>query len=106
MDGRAEGERGGGIVGGGIVIGERAAERAAVADGGIADHAGERGERRDGLRTASEAATSAWVTAAPMVPFAGGGDALQLGEPADVDQVAGAARRCFMVGISVCPPAR
>ena len=47
-DRRAERQRRGGIVGGRIVVGERAADRAAVAHRGIADAAGERGERRDG----------------------------------------------------------
>ena len=42
-------EHGGRIVGGGIVVGDRAADRAAVAHRRIADHAGELGERRDRL---------------------------------------------------------
>ena len=45
-----ERERRGRIIGGGIVVGERAAERPLVADGGVADLAGEDGERRNGAR--------------------------------------------------------
>ena len=46
-DRRAERERGRRIVGGRIVVGERAADRAAVAHMRVADAAGELGERRD-----------------------------------------------------------
>ena len=49
VDGGAEGQHGGRIIGGGIVVGERAADGAHLAHGRIADHAGKRGERRDGL---------------------------------------------------------
>ena len=55
----AEPQYGSGIVGRGIVVGDRAAERAAIAHLRIADRFGEFGERRNGLAHERRRATSA-----------------------------------------------
>ena len=60
-------ERGGRIIGGRVVVGDRAADGAAVAHRRIADHAGELGERRDSACcTTGALATSAWRVMAPI----------------------------------------
>ena len=101
-------EHGGRIVRGRIVVGDRAADRAAIAHLRIADAAGERRRAREiAALTSAEAATSAWRVIAPMVttlprrprcrPVCGIADRST--------SAAGAASRSFMVGSSVMPPA-
>ena len=58
------------VVGGRIVVGDRAADRAAVAHLRVADVLGELRERRDRLlRTSAEPATSAWGVIAPITSW-------------------------------------
>ena len=66
-DGGAERQAGRRIIGGRIVVGERAADGALVAHRRIADQAGQFGQRRDRLaRRSAEVATSSCVAVAPI----------------------------------------
>ena len=96
------------IVGVRIVVGDRAADRAAMAHRRIADQAGEMRERRDVLlarpprsRPRHAASWRRWRASGPGISMPVSPSTLR-----QVDECFGPARRSFMVGISVWPPAR
>ena len=89
-----------------IVVGDRAADRAAIAHLRIADMAGEIGQRRDGRSsTSAEVATSAWRVMPPITTLLPSTlmPASSLMPPRSTTSL-GLARRCFSVGIRVMPP--
>ncbi len=84
----AEAEHGGGIIGGRVVVGDGAAQRAAVAHVRIANLAGELGKCRDrlfdGVRAGDGGMRGHRLDGDDA---SGGGDALQLGDGAQVDDI-------------------
>ncbi len=86
----AQAEHAGRIAGSGVVVGEAAAQGAARAHGGVADAVGELRQRRDrgaDLGGGGDGGVGGGRTDAQLA--AGGHDAAQLGDAAEVDEVGG-----------------
>ena len=106
-DGGAERQHGRRIIRGRIVVGERAADGALVAHRGIADQAGQFGQRRDRLaddrRNWRPRRAWRWRRSPASGPSSRCSSSPSIWERST--RCGGLASRCFMTGSSVWPPA-